>query len=304
MKPPPPVSNFKLGLEVVLEPDPARKCDLAESLCRDVKALLSCPSQREALAEELLTETDRTSEDLNLLPAAPGRKESLHIVAQHEVPSRGSLRRLKGFSALMHALAHIELSAIEIASAQLFLYSHAPLVWIKDTAEILEQEIAHFKEISSALSQLGSQYGDLPVHDALWQTFLQGTTWEEHAALVNRHQEAAGVDASAHLLEQMEIALQEDPKGCAFLSAYRPLIEKLHREEIGHVAVGSRVWHRKDQNPESFFTLLEVRVRSPWSARQPLCELGRQRGGFHLEELDILRKKRLDWALKKTKNSV
>jgi uncharacterized ferritin-like protein (DUF455 family) len=230
----------------------------------------------------------------SLLPEFPGREAHTRIVAPDAMPRRKSPLDPLGLVELLHALAQIELAAIEIDSAQLWLYPHAPTGWQKDMARIILDECRHFELLEDRLEQWGVPYGSLPVHHGLWKGFRCGLTWLEHLALTVRYQEANGVDASYALVCKAESAQKHTR-----LYQIRDLLRTLHGDEIRHVAIGSRWWNwafaqgrvgkRQQERDEEactrYFEVIEARVPRPWARRFPFYIEGRRQAGFSEQEL-------------------
>jgi uncharacterized ferritin-like protein (DUF455 family) len=200
----------------------------------------------------------------------------------------------EGAAALLHALAQIELAAVEIDVAQLALYPLAPAQWHADMASIILDECQHFDLLCEVLESWDTPFGFWPVHHTLWDGFLAGKTWLEHLVLTTRFQEASGVDASHEL-----IAIARSVRSGRRLPQILELLEQLHEDEIRHVAIGSKWWNfALDHNAvwpslaerdaaacEHYFAVVESRVRNPWSRRFPFYLEGRARAGFNPFEL-------------------
>jgi uncharacterized ferritin-like protein (DUF455 family) len=73
--------------------------------------------------------------------------------------------------ALLHALAHIELNAIDLAWDIIARFGTAetPRAFFDDWVKVGEEEAIHFSLLQARLAELGARYGDLPAHDGLWQ---------------------------------------------------------------------------------------------------------------------------------------
>jgi uncharacterized ferritin-like protein (DUF455 family) len=202
------------------------------------------------------------------------------VVGPRDLPRR-STRSRDGRVALIHAVAHIELSAVLLAVDHAHRF-HAllPEEYARDWLRVAAEEAHHFRLLDARLHELGAAYGDLPVHDGQWSAAVR-TAHDPLArmALVPRVNEARGVDVTPGI----RTALLE--AGDAETAA---VLEVILRDEVGHVAVGDR-WFRHlcgDDDPVVVFrTLLaEHGVR----VRPPLNYEGRIAGGFTAAELDAL----------------
>jgi uncharacterized ferritin-like protein (DUF455 family) len=232
---------------------------------------------------------------LESLPQELARPTHFELRPAYGLPKRRSIRDKLGFAQLLHALAHIELVAIEIDAAMLFLYHQGPVEWKTDLSSIMLDECLHFELICDVLQKLGMSYGDLPVHFALWEGFLKGKTWLEHLLIATRYQESSGIDAAYFLLERM--AKNQD---VIHLKESQSLIQRILGDEERHVSIGSKWWHWAYQiqgwgdppcdqkTSQDFLVYLERNFTSPWSKRFPFYLEGRRRAGFRQPELQFL----------------
>jgi uncharacterized ferritin-like protein (DUF455 family) len=204
----------RAALAVLLERDPGRKAALAG-----------------ALAPELPVGEDDAIEEP---PGLPGRPERPLLVPHTEMKQR-SVRTLEGRAALLHALAHIELNAIDLAADAIWRFPGLPAAFYRDWATVAREEALHFGLLREHLRSLGCDYGSFPAHNGLW-TMAEKTRHDLLArlALVPRTLEARGLDASpavkAKLLEAGDTRAGE-------------ILDIILRDEIGHVAIGNH-WYR------------------------------------------------------------
>lgn len=160
---------------------------------------------------------------------------------------------------LFHALAHIELNAIDLAADLIVRFSRdgrlAPtdqLDFLRDWAVVLDDEARHFTMLESHLQSLGYSYGDVPAHDGLWQSAID-TRHDLLArlAIVPLVHEARGLDVTPATIQGLAIA--GDQKGAEIL---RQILE----DEISHVAAGWRwfciVAERGGLRPEAAYRAL------------------------------------------------
>ncbi len=235
----------------------------------------------------------------SMLPHTPARPSHFQISAPDQTPRRRSPKDSIGTAQLIHSLAQIELAAIEIDIAQLFLYPDAPLRWHWDMMLIIADECRHFEMLTALLNDWKAPFGTWPVHHALWAGFLEGKTWLEHLALTTRFQEASGIDASHQLLSLASQAAADPRHNTARLASLTEMIRELHADEVRHVAAGSVWWKfafdctgiarsqrgRDEQSCSAYFDLIGKRVRNPWSRRFPFYLEGRMRAGFSSAEI-------------------
>ena len=164
----------------------------------------------------------------------PGRPERPELVPHTRLKQR-SLRTTEGRAALIHALAHIELNAIDLALDIVWRFAAMPDDFYRQWATIAREEALHFQLLREHLIAMGYDYGSFPAHNALWE-MAEKTKHDLLArlALVPRTLEARGLDASPAVKAKLLAA--GDQRG-------GDILDLILRDEIGHVAVGNR-WYR------------------------------------------------------------
>lgn len=212
----------------------------------------------------------------------PGRPAKPVLVNARQVPQRG-LGSEEGRAALVHAVAHIEFNAINLAWDAVYRYRGKPDAYYRDWASCAHDEARHFSLLSGRLEELGHAYGDFAAHDGLW-AMAEKTAHDDTArmALVPRVLEARGLDVTPGMIERLRNL--GDTRTVAIL-------EVILREEVAHVAAGTRWYHhcceRDGIDPvETFFQLL--RDYMGVSLRGPFNLPARREAGFVEAELDRL----------------
>jgi uncharacterized ferritin-like protein (DUF455 family) len=223
-----------------------------------------------------------------LAPAAPistpGRPDRPLLVPPRDLPRRRP-KSPKGRAALVHAVAHIEFNAINLAWDAVYRFRGLPRGWYDDWVQVAAEEAQHFTMMRSRLQALGQDYGDFPAHDGLWEMAV-ATAGDPllRMALVPRVLEARGLDVTPAMIERLRAAGDDETAAC---------LEVILREEVGHVAAGNR-WFRyicakRDLDPErTWFDLLARHLRG--EVRCPLNLPDRRRAGFAEAELDQLQR--------------
>lgn len=214
--------------------------------------------------------------------SAPGRPPRPELVPPRNLAQRG-LERPEGRAALVHAVAHIELNAINLAWDAVQRFIAMPSEFARDWARVADDEARHFTMLRRRLRALGHDYGDFPAHDGLW-AMAQATAGDVLArmALVPRVLEARGLDVTPGMIERLRRAGDDATADC---------LEVILREEVEHVAIGSR-WFRwlcaeRGLPPlETYFRLLDEHLRG--GVRCPLNRPARLAAGFDDVELDRL----------------
>lgn len=213
----------------------------------------------------------------------PGRPERPLLVAPRELSQR-KLNSVEGRAALIHAVAHIEFNAINLAWDAVYRFPGMPDDYYRDWASVAADEVRHFSLLQTRLEQLGYQYGDLPAHNGLWQAAVA----TEHdvmvrMALVPRVLEARGLDVTPGMIERLSRV--GDPDTVAAL-------ELILREEVRHVAIGSHWFaylcgQRRIEPRSTFLDLLQHSAGA--LPRGPFNVSARLAAGFSPEELEALK---------------
>jgi uncharacterized ferritin-like protein (DUF455 family) len=211
-----------------------------------------------------------------------GRPERPPLVPPNQLAKR-TLRDREGHAALIHALAHIEFNAINLALDAVCRYPGLPNDFYRDWLQVAAEEAYHFGLLRDHLRGIGYDYGDFPAHDGLMQ-MARDTADDPLArmALVPRLLEARGLDATPEI--QQKLRGYGDAAGAAILDI-------ILRDEIGHVAAGDR-WFRhfcglRDLEPEAAYRQLLEQYRAP-KLRRPVNSEARLQAGFSEAELDAL----------------
>lgn len=169
-------------------------------------------------------------------PDRPGRPAEPLLVSPRTVKRR-SVHTPEGRIALIHALAHIELNAIDLALdiVARFATEKVPRSFFDGWMTVALEEAKHFRLLSRRLESLGSRYGALPAHDGLWQA-VEATSHDLGArlAVVPLILEARGLDVTPSLLEKLH--------GVGDLET-ATILEIIYRDEKKHVAIGAK-WFR------------------------------------------------------------
>ncbi len=258
-----PITLRSLCLAALVEADIDRKAASVRAL--DIETL---PAGSEYSLTELVN--------------VPGRPERPLLVSPKEVPQR-SLGNVEGRAALIHALAHIEFNAINLALDVVWRFPGLPDAFYREWANVAREEAYHFTLLREHLSKHGHQYGDFPAHNGLWE-MAEKTRGDllVRLALVPRTLEARGLDASPAI--RSKLAAVGDHEGAAILDI-------ILRDEIGHVAVGNR-WYRhlcreRGLDPVATYAHLAEQYRAP-KLRGPFNREARLAAGFEAAEIDAL----------------
>ena len=200
-------------------------------------------------------------------------------MAPRELRQR-SASSAQGHAALIHAVAHIEFNAINLALDAICRYPGLPADFYADWLHVAAEEATHFSLLRAHLRDLGHDYGDFPAHDGLWQ-MARRTAHDPlvRMALVPRVLEARGLDVSPAMIRRLRAA--GDERGAA-------IVEIILRDEVGHVAIGSR-WFRhlcaeRGLDPDTTFERLLLELDAPRPVL-PLNAEARRRADFSEGEI-------------------
>lgn len=216
------------------------------------------------------------------LPDRPARPAKPGLVPPGQVKRR-RLSTQAGRFALMHAVAHIEFNAIDLAFDMIARFCGASdfdtldrAAFVSDWIGVGEDEARHFNLIQTRLDALGGAYGDLPAHDGLWRA-AQDTSDDVLArlAIAPMVLEARGLDVTPGMIEKLKSAGDTDSAAC---------LQVIYREEVGHVAAGTR-WFQavcavRGLDPQKTFQDL-VEARFKGGLKRPFNVQARDRAGLY-----------------------
>ncbi|WP_447918531.1 ferritin-like domain-containing protein [Achromobacter aegrifaciens] len=212
----------------------------------------------------------------------PGRPPLPQLVAPAQVQHR-SMATQEGRAALLHALAHIEFNAINLALDIIWRFAGMPQAYYCDWLRVAREEAYHFDLLRQRLAAMGYSYGDFPAHNGLWD-MAQRTQDDLLArlALVPRTLEARGLDASPMI--RAKLAGAGDAESAA-------IVDIILADEIGHVAIGNH-WYKQlcaqtGRDPVACYAELAQRYDAP-RLRGPFNLEARRAAGFDDAELAAL----------------
>ncbi|MDX8396905.1 MAG: ferritin-like domain-containing protein [Mariprofundaceae bacterium] len=254
----------------------------AAFLASDVDAKMALTREAFSQLDSLKKEHTQSYFGVPLDVHRPGRPEKPELLAPGKVPKR-AMGTIEGRKIMMHAIAHIEFNAINLALDAVQRFEYMPLAYYHDWLRVAVEEVYHFELIRAHLRHLGGEYGDYPAHNGLWEMAeMTAQSVLDRMALVPRVLEARGLDVTPGIQKKF---INVGDKHAAHL------LDIIFMDEIGHVEVGSR-WFRyecKQQylKPEpTFFKLVELYF--PRGIGGVLNLEAREQAGFSKAELKIL----------------
>jgi uncharacterized ferritin-like protein (DUF455 family) len=167
------------------------------------------------------------------MPDRPARPDSPELLPASRMPKRGRGGSERGRTAMLHALAHIEFGAIDLAFDIVGRFgAQFPRGFADDWIGVGADEAMHFVLLDRRLKAMGRFYGALPAHDGLWEA-AEATADDALArlAVVPMVLEARGLDVTPATVARFEAA--GDTRSAAIL-------DRIYRDEIRHVRAGTK----------------------------------------------------------------
>lgn len=219
---------------------------------------------------------------LNVIAVIPGRPHKPDLVSPLTVKRR-AMNTPEGRAAMVHALAHIEFNAINLALDALWRFPNLPRAYYTDWLQVAAEEALHFSLLAAHLGKQGFAYGDFPGHDGLWD-MAQRTQHDvlERMALLPRTMEARGLDVTPGTKAKLVQAGD---------SEIAPILDIVLRDEIGHVSIGNRwfnfVCEQRGILPTTTYAAL-LEKHNAVLRRGPFNLEARRAAGFSEAELAVL----------------
>lgn len=229
------------------------------------------------------------------IPDLPAR--DTRVLPPSGMPERPGFSTRAGQIRLLHDLGNIELQAMELCYRSLLEYPEAPEAFREELMALLQSEAGHFRLCLEAIDDLGGAWGDHPVNLGIWSAVRAEDSLLDRLLIVHRYLEGNGLDAGETLLRR----LQAVPR-----SVTHQVVEQIAREEVDHVAFGSR-WYQKlcrEQNldPSEDFKMRFERLLPQMPRRIEYIQRElRLKAGFTLTEIEYLESLREQWTRFKPK---
>ena len=218
---------------------------------------------------------------------APSYAKKCQIVLPKALRARKDFETTEGLATLIHAITHIEYSAIDLALDAVYRFTQMPMAYKQEWLVVAQDEIRHFKMLNDMLEALGYKYGDFPVHCGLFDA-AEHTAHSvlDRMAVVPRYYEASGLDVNPQIVKKLENKRKE-PRIKALMDA----LEIIYQEEIEHVQKGDR-WFKwlceKEGVDESIYFEILQRYDMLDKHRPHLNVEARKKAGFTCDEMKKL----------------
>ncbi len=214
--------------------------------------------------------------------AQPGQPATLVMVHPHNLKRR-KLSTAEGRACFLHAIAHIEFNAINLALDAVYRFRGLPVCYYRDWLRVAAEESRHHHLLVRRLQQLDSDYGAYPVHNGLWDIARRTDHhFLSRMALVPCVFEARGLDVTPPMIVKLRAVGDADSAD---------ILQHILDEEVAHVSVGIK-WYRyacglDAVNPiERFMDLMQEYL--PNRRQGPFNTSKRQAAGFSAEWMDRL----------------
>lgn len=215
----------------------------------------------------------------------PCFKGYCEIVDTHKVPMRKKLHTKEGMGVLLHAITHIEFSAIDLALDACYRFQNLPKEYYEDWMEVADDEIRHFEMLTSLLKEYNVTYGDYPVHQGLFDASMKTLDFIPRMALIPRYMEANGLDANQTLIEK----LKKMPNTQNVITTLEVILD----EEVDHVKKGDR-WYKygcsqKENFSCDYFKIVRSVYPNSFQQHKKINEEARLAAGFSKEEISKMK---------------
>jgi len=216
----------------------------------------------------------------------PSYQNFLEIVDAKVMPKRRALSTTAGKAYMVHNIAHIEYSAIDLALDHAYRYKNMPKDFYDDWLEVADDEVRHFLMLEEILNKYGCKYGDFGVHSFLFDVSMNSLDLISRMATIPRYLEASGLDSNPKMMEKLKNIDDE------FSREVIKALEIILEEEVTHVKKGD-IWFKwackeNNINPDSYFDIVE-KVLPGAKKKKPFVNIkDRQKAGFSCSEIKIL----------------
>jgi len=263
-----PMDFYAECYRALTSPDVETKSDIIDALIAQVAAGERVPEGFEPV-----------------LFAEPSYVAIAQVVPPRELPRRKDFGTREGLATLVHAITHIELSAIDLALDAVYRFPQMPKEYRLDWLIVAQDEVRHFRMLHGVLERLGHRYGDWPVHSGLFEMSMKTAgSVLDRMAVIPRYFEAGGLDVNPQIARKLQ-AHRAHSDAADVIEA----LGVIEAEEIDHVRKGDR-WFRwlcagQELDVGSTFLAILDRYKLRSHQRPHMNIAARKEAGFVCEEL-------------------
>jgi len=217
----------------------------------------------------------------------PSYIKKCKIVEPRELKTRKDFDTPAGLATLVHAVMHIEYSAIDLALDAVYRFPNMPQAYKLDWLVVALDEVRHYQMLESLLIELGYKYGDFPVHCGLFDASMHtASNLLDRMAIIPRYYEASGLDVTPQILKKLD-----NKRKIHFVKKFIDMLNVIYDEEIIHVQKGD-FWFKYLCNLENkdvsvFFEILD-KYQLLDKHRPHVNVKGRKEAGFTCNEIKQL----------------
>jgi uncharacterized ferritin-like protein (DUF455 family) len=216
----------------------------------------------------------------------PSYSKICQIVPAKEIKNKKNLHEKSGIASLLHSVAHIEYSAIDLALDAAYRFPNLPLQYYQDWLDVAKDEIRHFELLVELMKEYDIQYGDLPVHTGLFDASMRSLELIPRMALIPRYMEANGLDSNAFIISKL--------KKLKHTQKVVDLFELILNEEIDHVKKGDTWYQYACKQKENFtcnyFDIVNSIQKNSFRTNKNINIQARKKAGFTDDEINTLLK--------------
>jgi len=223
----------------------------------------------------------------NFIEIKPSYESFCKVVPPQKVPRRRGFETDLKKATLIHAIVHIEYSAIDLAFDACYRFRNMPMEFYEDWIEVADDEVRHFEMLNSLLNEVGYKYGDFEVHSSLLEAAQKTPILIERMAIVPRWLEANGLDANEQIIQKLK-NYKNDEIAKKLIDA----LEVILKEEIPHVSKGDKwfKWacQKNSVNSEKKYFEIVNKIYKNVSKKPHINVQARKKAGFSCSEIKNL----------------
>ena len=217
----------------------------------------------------------------------PSYASKCKIVEPRALKTRKDFDTKEGLASLVHAIAHIEYSAIDLALDAVYRYSEMNTAYKLDWLEVARDEIRHYLMLEKLLIELGFKYGDFSVHSGLFDASMNtANNHLDRMAIIPRYYEASGLDVTPQILKKLD-----NKRKLPFVKKLMDILDIIYVEEIEHVQKGDHwfklLCKKENKNIKIYFEILD-KYKILDKHRPHVNVEARKKAGFSCWEIKLL----------------